>query len=99
MTPVDPIPAVCLIDDLSRLLKISRSTVKRLRRNGAFPIPELPSLDKHPRWSGVDVQKFLARTDAPRPWRSRPARRQPARRHGPEYQPSTHRAEVERSVL
>jgi len=36
------------------------------------------------------VQKFLARTDQPRPWRSCPvtraSRRQPARRHGPEYQ-------------
>jgi len=55
------IPTVCLIADICRELKISRRTLQRLRRHRAFPIPELPSLDKHPRWSGADVEKFLAR--------------------------------------
>lgn len=55
------IPAVCLIEDVCRELRISRSTLKRLRRAGVFPIQELPSLDKHPRWSGVDVARFIER--------------------------------------
>jgi hypothetical protein len=63
------IPAVCLIDDICRELKISRTTLKRLRRAGAFPIEELPSLDKHPRWSGASVQKFLDGREKPRSWR------------------------------
>lgn len=53
------IPAVCFIDDIVRLLRMSDSTVRRLRRYGAFPIPELPSLDKRPRWSGEAVRRFI----------------------------------------
>jgi hypothetical protein len=51
--------AVYLLEDLCRVLRISRSTLNRLRRSGAFPIQELPSLDKHPRWSGAEVTRFL----------------------------------------
>jgi len=58
-TATPEIPTVCLVDDICRLLKISRSTLTRLRRARAFPIRELPSLDKHPRWSGADVQRFI----------------------------------------
>lgn len=53
------IPAVCFLEDLSRVLRVSRRTLERRRRHNALPIRELPSLDKRPRWSGVDVQKFL----------------------------------------
>lgn len=86
------IPAVCLLDDLCRVLQISRSTIKRLRRHGAFPIRELPSLDKHPRWSGAAVEKFLAGqgTTRPQPWRqgAAPARQRRApRRPQPTRQP------------
>jgi hypothetical protein len=64
------IPDVCLIDDICRELKISRTTLKRLRRAGAFPIAELPSLDKHPRWSGAAVRRFLEQQDKARQsWR------------------------------
>jgi hypothetical protein len=42
-------------------LRISVSTAKRLRRRGAFPIPELPSLDKRARFSSRDVDAWLAR--------------------------------------
>jgi helix-turn-helix protein len=72
MTP-STIPNVCLIEDICRELKISRRTLQRLRRHGAFPIPELPSLDKHPRWSGADVEKFLARQTQRTSWGTRPA--------------------------
>jgi hypothetical protein len=55
----DPIPRVCLIEDVCRALRVSRRTLKRLRRAKAFPIQELPSLDKHPRWRGSEIQKFI----------------------------------------
>lgn len=53
------IPAVCFLDDVCRVLRISRTTAERLRRHKAFPIPELPPLDKRPRWSGAAVAAFL----------------------------------------
>lgn len=49
-----------LLDDLCALLKVSRRVVERLRANGAFPIPELASLDARPRWSVAAVEAFLA---------------------------------------
>lgn len=55
-----PIPDVCLIEDVARALKTSVRTIQRRRRFGAFPIPELPSIDKRPRWAGEDVRRFLA---------------------------------------
>jgi len=56
------IPHVCLIGDLCRILQVSRTTIEKLRRHGAFPIPELPALDKRPRWSGDAVRRYLAST-------------------------------------
>lgn len=56
---IDQIPDVCFIDDVARALRTSRTSVKRLRRVGNFPIPELPSIDKRPRWSGLAVRKFI----------------------------------------
>jgi hypothetical protein len=53
------IPAVCLVADLARILKVSRRQIDRLRQHGAFPIPELPSLDRRARWSGAAVEAFL----------------------------------------
>ena len=55
----DHIPAVCFIVDVCRILQTSRRTVERLRRHGCFPIPELPALDKRPRWSAHAIQAFL----------------------------------------
>jgi hypothetical protein len=34
-------------------------TLSRMLRTKTFPIPQLPSLDSHRRWSGADVQAFL----------------------------------------
>lgn len=66
--PVDlaSIPAVCFLEDVCRILRISRRTAERLRRHRAFPIAELPSLDKRPRWSGAAVTAFLTRQTSPR---------------------------------
>lgn len=55
---LDPL-AVYFLEDLPGLLRVSRRTIERLRRQGAFPIAELPSLDKRPRWSGTQIQRFL----------------------------------------
>lgn len=54
-----PLPSVCFIEDVCRELRISRRTLERLRRHGAFPIRELPSLDKRPRWSRDSLARYL----------------------------------------
>lgn len=65
------IPRVCFMEDVCTHLRMSLRTLKRLRRAGAFPIKELPTLDKRPRWSGADVQAFLdgKRTVPTRGWK------------------------------
>lgn len=57
-----PTPRAYLMDDVCKALQISRSTLKRLRRAGTFPIPELPTLDRHPRWAADAVEAFLLKT-------------------------------------
>jgi phage terminase Nu1 subunit (DNA packaging protein) len=52
--------AIYFMEDLVQLLGTSRRTIQRLRRHGAFPIAELPALDKRPRWSRVAVERYLA---------------------------------------
>lgn len=47
--------------DICKELRISVRTLNRLRRGGAFPIPELSSLDKRHRYSRLDVNAYLAR--------------------------------------
>ena len=42
---------VLFIDDLTALLRVSRSTIERRLREGTFPIPTLDPLDRRPRWS------------------------------------------------
>jgi predicted DNA-binding transcriptional regulator AlpA len=51
---------VLFIKEVCAELRVSRRTVDRLRRHGAFPIPEMPSLDKRPRWSRAAVESFKA---------------------------------------
>jgi hypothetical protein len=57
---VSEIPSVCFIADLVVALRTSRTTIERLRRYRRFPIRELPSLDKRPRWAGEDVRRYLS---------------------------------------
>ena len=59
--------AVLLDADICRELRISLTTLKRLRRHGAFPIPELPPLDKRHRYARRDVDAYLAREGRQRP--------------------------------
>ncbi len=51
---------VMFVKDLVALLRVSRSTIERRRREGAFPIPELDPLDRRPRWSRRAVEGYLA---------------------------------------
>jgi hypothetical protein len=50
---------VLFIDDVCRELRISRRTLERALRHGSFPIAQLPSIDKHRRWSRQAVMRFL----------------------------------------
>jgi predicted DNA-binding transcriptional regulator AlpA len=65
-------PEVMFLDELSAVLRVSRSTIERRRREGTFPIPELNPLDRRPRWSRQAVDRYLA--SGPRPLRSRRGR-------------------------
>lgn len=58
-------PAVLFDDDICAELRISRDTLKRLRRRKQFPIPELPALDKRHRYARRDVDAYLARKRVP----------------------------------
>jgi predicted DNA-binding transcriptional regulator AlpA len=66
---------VLFLEDVAEMLRVSRSTIERRRREGTFPVPELPSLDRRPRWSRRSVEQYLGagRWSAPR--RGRPRRR------------------------
>jgi hypothetical protein len=55
---------VLFIDDLALILRTSRATIERRRKNRTFPIPEMPSLDSRPRWSRKAVDAYLASTAA-----------------------------------
>lgn len=58
--------AVLFIEDVARELRISRRSIERLRSERSFPIPELESLDKRPRWSRVAVDRYLAGERTPK---------------------------------
>lgn len=61
------IPAVCDASDLARILKLSVRTIQKKVAAGVFPIPTLPSICSHPRWSGEAVRRYLdGQTAGPR---------------------------------
>jgi hypothetical protein len=49
-------------DELVVLLRVSRATIERRRREGSFLIPELPSIDNRPRFSRKAVEQYLSST-------------------------------------
>lgn len=51
---------VMLIDEVARALRITPKQIRRLERRGAFPIPRLPKLDRHPRYARCLVERFAA---------------------------------------
>jgi hypothetical protein len=54
------IRSVMLIDELTEALKITPKQIRRLEHCGAFPIPRLPKLDRHPRYARPLVQRFAS---------------------------------------
>jgi len=62
---LSPPPTEYFAEDICAILQISRSTLERRRRARTFPIPELPSLDKRPRWTVAAVETFLAKQHGP----------------------------------
>ena len=66
MTPTDAYERarradVFLDPDLCRVVRVTLSTLKRRRRNGSWPIPLLPSLDRKNRTGKPDVAASIAR--------------------------------------
>lgn len=53
-------PDVLFIPDIAAALRTSRSTIERRLRDGSFPVPELPRIDKRPRWSRRAVEAYLS---------------------------------------
>jgi hypothetical protein len=53
-------PDVMLIDEVAAALKITPKQIRRLEHRGAFPIPRLPKLDRHPRYARALVQRFAS---------------------------------------
>jgi hypothetical protein len=51
---------VLFIEDVAQLLRASRTTIERRRRDGSLPFPELPAIDKRPRWSRRVVEGLLS---------------------------------------
>jgi predicted DNA-binding transcriptional regulator AlpA len=68
-------PEVLFLDDVAKMLRVSRSTIERRRRAGTFPIQELASLDRRPRWSRRAVEHFLSSNTWSGRNRGRPPRR------------------------
>ena len=66
---------VLFLDDLTSLLRVSRATIERRRREGTTRIPELDPIDRRPRWSRHAVAQYLASGARPvRRTRGRPRR-------------------------
>lgn len=68
---MNDIPAVCYLDDLVRILRMSRRSIGRLRRCDVFPIRELSGFGGRPRWAGAEVQRFLDGQQPRESWRRR----------------------------
>ena len=51
---------VMLIEEVATALKITVKQIRRLERRGEFPIPRLPKLDRHARYSRALVERFSA---------------------------------------
>ena len=56
---------VMLIDEVARALKITPKQIRRLEQRGAFPIPRLPKLDRHPRYARRLVERFASGEELP----------------------------------
>ena len=51
---------VMLIEEVAEALRITPKQIRRLESRGAFPIPRLPKLDRHPRYARALVERFAS---------------------------------------
>jgi hypothetical protein len=51
---------VMLIEEVAEALRITPKQIRRLEIRGAFPVPRLPKLDRHPRYARAMVERFAA---------------------------------------
>lgn len=58
-TTTESLPLILFDADLCALFSISRTTLRKLRRLGAFPIAPMPALDKRARYSRSAVERFI----------------------------------------
>lgn len=61
---LDELPSVLFIDDLAKALRCSRSTIEKQRRDHGNLPPEMPAIDKRPRWDKATVRAWKAQTAA-----------------------------------
>ena len=54
----EPIPSVCRIEDICRILSMSRSTFLRLDAEKKLPIVELPRMGRVRRFDGASVAQI-----------------------------------------
>ena len=59
-TPASCDSDVLFIEDLARLLRTSRTTIERRRRDRSFPFPQIAAIDRRPRWSRTAVEHMIA---------------------------------------
>jgi hypothetical protein len=58
-------PDVLFVEDVAKLLRTSRTTIERRRKDRSFPIPELPAIDKRARWARRSVEEYLSASTIP----------------------------------
>jgi len=51
---------VMFLHEVASALRVSPKQIQRLEKRGAFPIPRMPKLDRHPRYSRKLVERFLS---------------------------------------
>lgn len=56
---IDELPLVWFDEHVGFAIDASATTLRKLRRLGAFPIPELPQIDKRHRYARADVVAYL----------------------------------------
>lgn len=56
---VQALPVILYDGDICDVFGISRTTLRKLRRHGAFPVTPMPALDKRTRYSRSSVERFI----------------------------------------
>lgn len=60
------LPELLTVDEVCALLKLDERTLRRHRRNGLFPAPDVVICDRFPRWSKATLAAYLADPPSPK---------------------------------